>query len=424
MTQLLFNVLILTIASSISFGVELEEQYKWEYIDYVWKNSTHKQNAVKIGYYNVNKNVLYDADIAPDGRIFVTVVRQRGVPASLTTINKIVGRGGPLLSPYPNWTWHKFNKTNCGCDTITSVYRISIKCNRLFVLDCGAVGEEKICPPKLLIFNLENNMLEKCLVIPPDIASNKNGTGLLVTPLAHVRDCNYINDATVFMAGTEGYGLVIYNKNSGFYRIESDFMNDPTMEGQSFYSKDSSLSLTIINKYLYHASLAGRKIFKIDISNPQKFSKLSRNETNSLTKLVGTLSGQTGPIASAQHALFFSNIPETSILCTNTKKKFNTEIIAQDAEKLQFPSGMKVTWCGRKLLIVTNRLQHITLDLHNTLYLSEKTNFRILTMDIEQIRQETNCFSSCNSNDHSLALFSFIPWFPYIPWFPDVFIGK
>ncbi|TGZ56058.1 Major royal jelly protein 1 [Temnothorax longispinosus] len=61
---------------------------------------------------------------------------------------------------------------------------------------------------------------------------------------------------TVFMAGTEGYGLVIYNKNLGFYRIESDFMNatDPTMEGQSFYSKDSSRSLTIINKCKYPVS--------------------------------------------------------------------------------------------------------------------------------------------------------------------------
>lgn len=53
-------------------------------------------------------------------------------------------------------------------------------------------------------------------------------------------------------------------------------------------------------------------------------SELNKSEANKLTQLAGTISGQTGPIASKCSALFFSNIPETSILCQDATKKFNS----------------------------------------------------------------------------------------------------
>lgn len=70
---------------------------------------------------------------------------------------------------------------------------------------------------------------------------------------------------------------------------------------------------------LYHAFLARQKIFKIDLRHVQKLvsndcSNLNKMEGNDLSELMGTLSGQTGPIAFAQHVIFFSNIPKTAIL--------------------------------------------------------------------------------------------------------------
>lgn len=53
-------------------------------------------------------------------------------------------------------------------------------------------------------------------------------------------------------------------------------------------------------------------------------SELNKSEANKLTQLAGMISGQTGPIASKCSALFFSNIPETSILCQDATKKFNS----------------------------------------------------------------------------------------------------
>jgi len=70
---------------------------------------------------------------------------------------------------------------------------------------------------------------------------------------------------------------------------------------------------------------------------------------------------------------------------------------------LQLASGLKVTNKKKSetgnseevLMILTNRYQRIMTDTLNV----NETNFRILTMDITQIQDETNCFASC-SDDH------------------------
>jgi len=76
---------------------------------------------------------------------------------------------------------------------------------------------------------------------------------------------------------------------------------------------------------LYYTLLAGNNIYKIDINNLRKCSELNESETDKLTQSAGTLSGQTAAIASEQCAIFFSNIPETSILCQDASKKFESD---------------------------------------------------------------------------------------------------
>lgn len=57
-----------------------------------------------------------------DGRTFVTIIRATGVPASVHTVSDHHGPSGPLLRPYPDWSW--YNSGNC--DGITSVYRVAV----------------------------------------------------------------------------------------------------------------------------------------------------------------------------------------------------------------------------------------------------------------------------------------------------------
>lgn len=402
--------------------MEMKTLKEWKYVDFVWNNSKHKEQAINSGNYNVNACVLYDVDRAPDGEVFVTAVRDKGVPASLMTVSKITGPGGPLLHPYPNWSWYENNNCN---DSIISVFRVHIKCNHLFVLDSGKIGDEKICCAKLLIFDLSSNMLIKQVIIPDNIASNKNGAGLLVTPVVYSENCESIaTNAIVYMADILGYGLVTWNA-SKLCRFESECMKPTvtmfTIENQNFSLDDGILGLTLVKDDLYYTALSGDNMCQINTRALQEFEQnceLNTNKINHLT-VKKKLTGQTAPIASKDNAIFFSNIPQTSIMCAdayenfyknpNTHTNLESEVIAKDAERLQFPSGMKVISIKEKmykyyytyyytnenyLWMLTNRFQRVITDTLNT----NETNFRILSINLEEVKEHTKCFDSCSYN--------------------------
>ncbi|CAL1679840.1 unnamed protein product [Lasius platythorax] len=404
MKHLLFVISLLSM-TIMSYGVDLETVHEWKYVDYQWNNPWEKQKAIDSGYYNASSCILHDVDMAPDGRLFVTSVREKGVPASLMTVTDEMGEGGRLLRPYPDWFWYKNDNDKNRCEGITSVYRVYIKDNHLFVLDCGKIGDDQVCDAQLLIFDLSTDELIKRIIIPYDVANDKNDAGLLTTLTVFVPHCKDISDtAIVLIADTIGSGLVVCDTHtSKCCRIESDFMK-PTdiifnIESQIFFLNDGILGMTVIDEKLYYAPLSGNEIYEMKIPQ-QSECLLNDSEVDNITELAGILSGQTGPIASKDRVIFFSNIPETSIICADTSKEINSnnsEVIAQDSEKLQFSSGMKVvhTYKLHQLLVLTNKYQNVITD---TLNINE-INFRVFSMDIKKIREETNCFVSCEKEE-------------------------
>lgn len=58
-------------------------------------------------------------------RLFVTIPRfQTGIPITFGSLTSIPGNGGPIIQPYPDYTWHSSHGANC--DGITSVFRIAV----------------------------------------------------------------------------------------------------------------------------------------------------------------------------------------------------------------------------------------------------------------------------------------------------------
>lgn len=55
-------------------------------------------------------------------KTFVIIMKFNGVPSSLNVITNKTSNGGPLLAPYPDWTWAK----NENCTGIMSVYKIEV----------------------------------------------------------------------------------------------------------------------------------------------------------------------------------------------------------------------------------------------------------------------------------------------------------
>lgn len=96
----------------------LEVAYQWKYLEWVWPNIhlTGKN-------YTLGNAFTQDVDIDSQGRVFVTSPQWLdGTPISLSLVTKAHGPGGPLLVPYPNWSWH----VSFSCESIISVYRLAV----------------------------------------------------------------------------------------------------------------------------------------------------------------------------------------------------------------------------------------------------------------------------------------------------------
>lgn len=112
-----FVILILGFLHCANAG-GLEVAFQWKYLDWLWPtvHLTGKNQTLGNAF-------TQDVDIDKYGRVFVTSPQWlEGVPISLSLVTKVFGIGGPLLVPYPDWTWH----TSYNCDGIISVYRLAV----------------------------------------------------------------------------------------------------------------------------------------------------------------------------------------------------------------------------------------------------------------------------------------------------------
>lgn len=105
-------------------------------------------------------------------------------------------------------------------------------------------------------------------------------------------------------------------------------------------------------------------------------------------------SSQAGVQATSRRGvLFFQLVQQTAIACWNIEKPFTPEnvvTIAQDEEKLQYVSGIKVIvnkYGIEELWFNTNRLQK---TINMTLKPNE-TNFRVIRGSVDDIIRGTNC---------------------------------
>ncbi|XP_043470355.1 major royal jelly protein 2-like [Leptopilina heterotoma] len=375
--------------------------YEWKYVDYLWKNSEQRERAINSGYRN--KSIIIDVDQASDGRMFVTVIGTDTVPASVNTISNQKSEAGPLLKPYPDWSWYENNQN---CSGITSVFRVAIKCNRLWILDNGKFGAKQVCPAQLLIFNLADDHLVKKVMIPDNFAANSQGVGLLITPIVQTMGmlCEPWK-SNVFMAEVEVGALVVYNNyQRTMWRIEGkEFEAEPkfsnhTIAGDTFHLPDALFGMALSpptynrrSQYLALSKLSSRNLYIAQTSEVLN-SYYTRNLR--FEKFENIFPSEITTMAfSSKGVLFFGQTTEIAIGCWNSHKKLipqNLDTAAQDDKTLQFTSGMKIInrWGeDEKLLIATNRFQKFYLDKMNF----NEINYRILSRSVKSLISNTKC---------------------------------
>ncbi|KAG5347378.1 MRJP4 protein, partial [Acromyrmex charruanus] len=304
-------ILIILSTAIVSFGVELNVVHEWKYCEYEWKNQQQKENAINSKSYDPYLCFFFDAIKADDGRVFISTPKyfDHGVPASLATVTNATGPGGPLLRPYPDWSWH--NNTSCMCDGIVNVHRIYIKCNHIFVLDSGEVGLKQICNPKLLIFDLKDDTLVKTIYIPLDMATDEKGIGLLIAPFTYVPgECTQFLDKMIF-----NHSNITYYMLTTIYKSEL-FLAKIVISCRNF--RKIFLYLFYILE-LYYSIAAGKEIYKIKLDRLLECP--NKEEANKHIELVTKLQSQSVYITSTEHSIFYGNNIGMAILGKNVSKK-------------------------------------------------------------------------------------------------------
>lgn len=114
LTAFLYILSLVDVINSTGLNV----LYQWKYLDWIWPNV-----ALTSKNFTYGNPFTQDVDVDFKSRIFVTTPQWlKGTPITLSTLTNVHGPGGPLLTPYPHWTWH----TLYDCNKIISVYRIAV----------------------------------------------------------------------------------------------------------------------------------------------------------------------------------------------------------------------------------------------------------------------------------------------------------
>ncbi|XP_076286101.1 uncharacterized protein LOC143211889 [Lasioglossum baleicum] len=372
----------------------LDVVFKWNYLDFLYENEVEEEIIMEITGYVPEKNIPIDVDVAPDGRVFVTILKDVGVPSSLNTVSDQRGDGGLLLKPYPSW-----DVIRPDCSGIHSVVRVAICKDVLYAVDNGQIGDVQICPPRLYLFDLKTDKILKNLTIPTDVAVNTTiAQGQLVTPIVDCCASNGTN-ANVYIADVTGYAIVVYHHATGkFCRVTGGPLNyDPnavtfTIEDESFQLVDGpvGMALSCSSKKLYMSPLVSYDLVAIrqtDLDGTCGDAPM-KNYTHILpTQSIAKAMSRLG-------AVFFSLVGSTSIACWNERRPLvrdNMIIIAKDSERLQFVSGLKVRQSGTEehLWALSNRFQKYG---NNDMNFTE-VNFRILRGTVSNLISDTPCIA-------------------------------
>lgn len=206
--RLLASLILCTLAVSYCAALkDLKSVTEWRSLEYAFPSPQLRQAALASGQYVPGNGVPIDVDVDyrdnVPSRIFVTIPRfTTGIPVTLGTVGTTGATGGPLVHPYPDYSWH--NSHGANCDGITSVFRVAVRlffrlllrtqnkqksvnfqideCRRLWVLDTGRIGAQQYCSPQLVVFNLDTDTVIHRYRFPD--GQFRPGTSLFITPVS------------------------------------------------------------------------------------------------------------------------------------------------------------------------------------------------------------------------------------------------
>ncbi|XP_046411597.1 major royal jelly protein 1-like [Neodiprion fabricii] len=386
-------------------ATELDVIYEWKYVDYVWQSTDQKQDAIEQGVYNLSRILMFDQQPLPDGRRMVTTPKFYNNPATLSTISDATGDGGPLLAPYPDWSWH--NKSSGDCSGITSVNRAVIDdCGRIWIVDSGTIGNELICPAKILAFNSTTDELLESFEFSSDLLRGpwNNDTGILEIQVVEC-SANACDDYWVYIGDVSSYGLVIFNGEKAWRLDDEIFL--PSEAGSQFSIAGENFTMGIgpsgflltrdgymKEKYLMFKALSAFKTYAASLEDMHNTQYSGSNVTYYVSNWTAS-SHEVGKVFTIYGGIVITGFTdETELVCWNLQNPLDNDYVAvleQNETTLQYISSVKpIIEDGSDIetvWVLTNRFQKYVLGTMNF----DEINFRMITAEVAALVKDTVC---------------------------------
>ncbi|PVD32475.1 hypothetical protein C0Q70_07914 [Pomacea canaliculata] len=194
---------------------------------------------------------LYRADV------YLTVPRWRsGVPS---TLNRLVTRDGKhVLQAYPSWEMQEVGD----CSALQYVQSMEIDPNTgyMWIIDNGRTNTmestpQNLCPPKLIIWDIEKNREVHRFIFPPDVASH---TSCFLNDIV----LDYVDGRVAFayITDTNDAKLYVYDHD----RNDAYFFQHPSMRPESPDGTPiDGIAMSPTFDYLFYCPISSHGLFQI-----------------------------------------------------------------------------------------------------------------------------------------------------------------
>lgn len=383
---------------------ELRIVRQWAELEFEFPSRNEMMKALEKRYYVPGKSVALDVDVhhmmGKPSRIFVTIPRfDEGRPMTLSTVNN----EGKLVA-YPDYSWHDNQGSNC--DGLTSVYRVAIdECQRLWVMDSGKIGDNQVCPPKLLAFDLKTNQVIYQHIVDK---SSYITASLFINVVVDIRSQSHgdCSDTFVYVADVSAYGILVVDvlRNKSWRLTHRLFYPYPnrgtfTIDNESFDLMDGVFGMALSpyrpgnERYLYFHALAAttENVISTNILRNDSYAEHPELGINDIYTYPKERTSQSAAEAMDRNGImYFGHMNPPKIMCWNTATEYaphNHKDIANDKETLQFASGVKIVTNAQnlqELWVLTSSFQRV---MTGTLS-SNRTNFRILAENLSSLQDK------------------------------------
>ncbi|KAJ3663295.1 hypothetical protein Zmor_007598 [Zophobas morio] len=329
---------------------KFEVEYEWTYINFTWKSETDYQNAINTKTYIPENNAISGFKFYKDSFYFALPRICSGTPVTLAyfSTKNTTPKTGPLLIPFPDWKTNDVN--NPSCDKLVNVQSLEIDANGvMWVLDATRQTPSK-CPPKLVLYDLNNKgKTVHTYIFPDDVCLHNGGflNDIVIDDsdgtFAYIPDTSFIDPGLVVYSKTKNRAWKLRDASMFPEMKAADFVVNGDLVNKLYPIDGIALSPKVSSgsRRVYYSSLTGVKLYSIGTELLKNEKVFSGDGWRRNVEYVGTKQAQgDGMVMDNVGVLYYGLLPLDAVEKWNTNEPLKkAEIVDQNYKTMIWPDS-------------------------------------------------------------------------------------